>query len=618
MTTKIEKRSGHLVEGAVRANSTDDLVTFPVSSETPYRRYEGDEILIHTASACDLSWLNSGNAPLMDNHDTYSGMNRQIGVIVSAELRSRRLYITVRFSSRPEAQAIRDDVLNDIVRNVSIGYKVMKVERNEDADEYRVTKWMPTEASFVPVPADMTVGMGRSAQLMEARMPKDTIDAPGGDKTRMPGLPTAEERAEAFENALNDIRALSSEHNIADIGEAYIAGQIRNGHMPSIEVFRGIARSNIPEGTPLRNENIGLTGEETRSFSIMRLAAAMRDGAQRSDVEAASFEIEACEAAAAKAERAGKGQYRMPAELMDSWNDFTIDGVRSTSIRADGLVSVGNVGGTGATPQIQDTDFLAARFIDNLRNALVLGRLGITMLPGLSGDVDIPGGDQNSQAFWLGSEDADAAETRPTFRKVSLAPKDIAAYTDITRRMLQQSAIAIEAYVRRQLVTAMAEGIDLSGFYGSGLNGEPEGLAETTGIGSVTFAGAVPTRDELIDMDTAIANTNRIGTPSFVTNTAMAGNLRKTKVDAGSGVFLLNSMGQLEIGNPLVRTNQIVTGDIFAGAWADYLMGMWGSLELDRSTEAKFLSGGLRLRVIQSVDFQVARVGSFVLGNDTV
>ena len=45
-------------------------------------------------------------------------------------------------------------------------------------------------------------------------------------------------------------------------------------------------------------------------------------------------------------------------------------------------------------------------------------------------------------------------------------------------------------------------------------------------------------------------------------------------------------------------------------------MGMWGSLELDRSTEAKFLSGGLRIRAIQSVDFGVRRVGSFALGND--
>jgi HK97 family phage major capsid protein len=193
---------------------------------------------------------------------------------------------------------------------------------------------------------------------------------------------------------------------------------------------------------------------------------------------------------------------------------------------------------------------------------------------------------------------------------------DIAAYTDITRRMLMQSTIGIEQYARNQLVTAMAQAIDTAGWYGAGSGGVPEGLAQTTGIGSVTFAAAVPTRDELIDMDTRIGNTNQTGEPSFVSTTAMGGALRKAKVDDGSGVFLMNRSNQLEIGNPFTRTNQITAGDVFAGVFEDMLMGMWGGLELDRSTEAKFLSGGLRLRAIQSVDFAVARVGSFVLGND--
>lgn len=610
-----ENRSANLARTAVRAED-DGAITFPISSEEPYRRWDGDEILVHSDEAVDLSWLNSGNAPLLDNHIRHDGISRQMGVITKAWLESKRVYVTARFSSRPEAQALRQDIADGIVRNVSVGYDIMKTEREEGEDEYFVTSWRPKEASFVPVPADMTVGVGRSAKVKtEASMPKDNLDG----ERKMPGVKTDAERAADFETALNDIRSLAASHNISNVGEAYIEAQIRAGNTPSIEVFRGIARSEVPDHIPLRNEEIGLTENETRRFSVIKLAAAMRDGAASTEREAAAFEIEACEEAAKASGKSSKGDYTLPMDLMNSWGDFEVDGVRSSQIRAP-LGVTGGAGGTAlqANPNVQTIDHLATRFIDNLRNALVFGQLGVTMLPGLDGDLEIPGGDQNSQAAWLGTEDADAAETTPTFRKIEMSVKDVAGYTDITRRMLQQSTIGIEMYVRNQLLTAMAEAIDLAGWYGAGTGGVPEGLANTTGIGSVTFAAAVPTRDELIDMDTAIGNTNQMGEPRFVSTTAMAGALRKTKVDAGSGVFLMNRSNQLEIGNPFTRTNQITAGDVFAGVFSDMLMGMWGSLELARSTEAKFLSGGLRLRAIQSVDFAVARVGSFVLGNDGV
>jgi HK97 family phage major capsid protein len=236
------------------------------------------------------------------------------------------------------------------------------------------------------------------------------------------------------------------------------------------------------------------------------------------------------------------------------------------------------------------------------------------MLNGLDGNVDIPGGNANIAAAWLGSEDADAAESNPSFRKVSLAIKDLAVYTDMTRRMLLQSTIDIEMYVRGQILDAMAQEIDRAGFYGTGLSGQPTGLRNVAGIGSVAFAATYPTRDEVVNLRTAIATSNQTGSPTFVGNSDMAGSMFKTKVDAGSGRFLMETEGRITIGNRYEETNLITTGHLFAGVFSDMIMGTWGTLELDRSTEAKFLSGGLRLRAIQSLDFGVRRVGSFALG----
>jgi HK97 family phage major capsid protein/HK97 family phage prohead protease len=587
----------------------DGTVTFPLSSEEPYRRYDGVEILAHGADNVDLSFLNSGNAPLLDNHDRWSGVDKQIGVIVRAWIEASRVYVMARFSAKAHAQEILKDVTDGIIRNVSVGYEVLKTERDEDGDTYRVTRWKPVEASFVPVPADPTVGIGRSANRNGVKaMPLD----------RMPGQMTEAEQGAALESALNEIRSLASTHNIGHLGESFVQAQIRAGLTPSIEVFRGIARSAIPEGTALRNEDIGLTPKETRRFSILKLARAMVDGATKNDLDAAAFEIEASYAARAQADKDGRktsGAYTLPADVMGSWGDFEVDGVRSAQYRA--------AIGTSAGANILDTAHLAGRFIDNLRNASSVMRAGATMLSGLDGNVEIPGGQANNAAAWLASEDANVAESNPTFRKITLGPKDLGSYTDLTRRMLQQSTIDIEAYVRRQITDGIILEIDRAGLYGTGATGQPTGLNATAGIGSVAFAATattgIPTRDELIDMGKLIAATNR-GTDSlkWLMNTGSVGDLQKTRVDAGSGIFLINDAADRLVDKPLIESNQIPLGptfnDIWLGYWSDMIIGMWGSLDLDRDTAAKFLSGGIRLRGIQTVDVAVARVGSFTKG----
>lgn len=599
MTTTIETRSALVSQ--VRADD-DGTYVFPLSSETPYRRWDGDEILVHTPSAVNLDFLNSGNAPLLDAHSRYE-LRNQIGVITEAWLEKKRVYVRVKFSNRSDAQEIRQDVDDGIIRNVSVGYDVHKTERNEDSDEYRVTKWTPKEASFVPIPADETVGMGRSRKQMEVRMTDETKTLPGLNDD----VQTEEQRAEEMNAQCDEIKELAATHSRSDLANAFIKGALARGDVPSAAVFKGIMRAELPEDTPLVNRDIGLTEEERKSFSVRALVANMENNTAETR-NAAGFEIEAVEAASVNSRHGG---IVLPEEVMRKWGDFAVDGVHSSQIRAP-LSTTGNA-------NVQDTAHLANRFIDNLRNRLVLGRLGLTMLTGLDGNLEIPGGDANIAAAWLGSEDADAAESNPTFRKISMSIKDIAVYTDMTRRMLIQSTIDIEQYVRNQILDAMAEGIDLAGFYGSGASGQPTGIINTAGIGSVTFAAATPTRGELIDLRAAITATNQSREATFVYDTDMEADLMKAKVDAGSGKFLVDaSTGRLDIGNRTETTNQFTAGDVLAGVYSDAIMGMWGSLELDRSTEAKFLSGGLRLRAIQSVDFGVRRVGSFALGNDGV
>ena len=83
---------------AFERGAANDSVIFPLSSEEPYRRYDGNEILVHTPESVDLTFLNSGNAPLLDSHNRHDGMKAQIGVVTRAWLKDKRLYVEVRFS----------------------------------------------------------------------------------------------------------------------------------------------------------------------------------------------------------------------------------------------------------------------------------------------------------------------------------------------------------------------------------------------------------------------------------------------------------------------------------------------------------------------------------------
>lgn len=589
-------------------------IIFPLSSEEPYKRWywehgELDEILSHDKKSVDLTFLNSGHAPLLDSHRTHNGLAFQIGVVRKAWLEDDRVYVEVSFSNRDEAQAVYEDVKAGIISNVSVGYEITKYEIDEKAKTFTATQWKPREASFVPIPADPTVGVGRSIAEGKGSIMEPTANLPGmGDDA-----PTEDQRAESMETAINEISALASEHNMGDIGRSYINGQLQRGETPSLAVFKGVVRSKLPEDTPLTNTDVGLTDRETQRFSVMKLMRSLTDDAYRAD---AAFELEVSEAARVNQEKIGiksrHGGVVLPTDIMGSWGRFTTDDGRTYDGRSFNRAPVA----AGTTPNVQTIDHMAEKFIDNLRNSSSVLKAGATMMSGLDSNIEIPGGDQNIEVHWLDAEGADAQESVPTFRKISGNPHDVAGFTDVTRRMMQQSTIDIEMYVRMQLLEAARLAVDSAGLYGSGVTGIPEGVANTTGIGSVAFATpGAPTREEVIDMRTSIANTNRGRGVTYLGDSDMVGHFQKLRTDAGSGLFVMNDSADRLVGNKYLESNQVNDGDLFAGAWMDMLIMMWGGIQLDMDKAALFLSAGHRFRLIQSIDVDFTRVGSFVRGS---
>ena len=136
-------------------------VTMSVSSETPVARYGGFEVLSHAPGAIDTSRLDAG-IPLLYNHDWDS----LIGRSQSYALSNGTLKVTNKFATNPLAREKEQDVADEILVDVSIGYLNQKVDITEDAQgnrTFNVSKWLIYENSLVTVPADFSVGVNRDA-----------------------------------------------------------------------------------------------------------------------------------------------------------------------------------------------------------------------------------------------------------------------------------------------------------------------------------------------------------------------------------------------------------------------------------------------------------------------
>jgi len=201
------------------------------------------------------------------------------------------------------------------------------------------------------------------------------------------------------------------------------------------------------------------------------------------------------------------------------------------------------------------------------------------------------------------------------FGLVSLRAKTLAARSAITRRLLNQSSLGIEALVRENLARDLALALDYAGFYGDGLSNAPVGIKSTAGIGSVTFAGANPTFAELVGMETAVSLQNAdVDSMAYIGNASFRGYAKSTKKFADASMNTIWEQGNTVNGYNALTTNQVALGDVFFGNFSDLIVGMWGGLEVMVDPYTGSDKGQLKIVVMQDVDFAVRRAQSFVVG----
>lgn len=569
-------------------------IEFPFSSEYAVARYFGNEVLSHERNAADLSRLND-SAPVLFNHDP----NKVVGVVERAWIddKAKRGYVNVRFSRNAFAQEILADVKDGVLRNVSFGYAINDMEQR--GEDFVATSWSPYEVSVVSIPADPTVGVGRALDVQPAA-PAASPTPETEPEVQMENTPdvaavraeAAAEAAKAERARISGITALTEKHGMADLGRQLIEGG------RSLDEARAAVLDKLGakvEPVSEKAADVGLSSQEVREFSFQRAINALANPQDRRMWDAAAFERECSEAAAAKAGKTAQG-IMVPNEVLRR------DLVVGTASAAGDLVGV---------------DFRPGSFIELLRKKSALSGLGVSSLTGLQGNVAIPRQTGAATAYWV-AESGSPTESNQTVDQVNMSPKTVGAYTDYSRRLMLQSSIDVEQMIRQDLATVLALEIDRVGLYGLGNSNQPLGIKLTTGINTKNFDAGTPTFAELVGMESEIASDDAdVGAMSYLMNAAMRGALKTKDKGTDTGNYVFEPGGTVN-GYSAVVSNQVATGDVFFAVWNQLIMGMWSGLDLTVDPYTHSTSGTIRVVALQDVDFAVRHPESFCRGADTL
>ncbi len=565
-------------------------VKIGVSSEQPVMRSFGNEVLSHKSEDINMEFMTSGTAPLLLDHD----MTKQVGVIEEFKLdeSAKRTTAVVRFGKSTLAREVFNDVADGIRMNISVGYRVDKLERQDKDDEtYYRASWTPMEISSVSVPADQSrlVGVGRSkdkqnlqtkVKIMENE--KNDINL---DEVR---TQSADEARKEFQKNSKEIIDLGVRHNKRDLANQAIKDGV------SVEEFRGELLETISNDVPLETPaEIGLTKEETKRFSVIRAINAMANPTDRKAQEAAAFEFECSQAAQREYGQTAQG-VMLPAEVLRNWSQ------RDLNASSDaGLIG---------------QDFRGGDFIDVLRNNSAVMPMA-TVLNGLSGDVKIPRKSAASTAAFISSEGGAAGESEMTIGSVTMSPKTLGAYTDCTRQLLIQSSLDVENLIRNDLAQSMAIAIDDGALEGSGSSGNPTGITNTSGINTVSLSSAAaPTWAEMVSMETAVRVDNALmGDLAYIVHPTNYGTLKTTEKATNTAQFVANNdeiNGYKAIVSPQMTANNYVFGN-----FSDLLVGFFGGVDILVDPYSNSTSGTVRVVALQSMDSNVRHAVSFCHGS---
>ncbi len=266
--------------------------------------------------------------------------------------------------------------------------------------------------------------------------------------------------------------------------------------------------------------------------------------------------------------------------------------------------------------------------IELLRDQLVTNSLGATVLTGLKGDIIFPTHTQGAVSTWKGEiEVLDKSNIK--FGSQKMAPHRLGTYVDLSKQLIIQSSIDIEAFVRNEIIGSVTRAVDVAAIYGDGQDNEPLGLLNNGGISKFVGGanGAIPDLATLVALEAMVdVNNAAVGTLKYLLSNKIKGTLKTQPVAQGNPLMVLNSNTELN-GFPFVASNLVkdstkgtatAASAVVFGNWADLFIGQWGGMDITRDDITLALKGEVRLIINTFWDVMLRRQKSFAAMLDAV
>ena len=654
-------------------DSEDRTIDVVFSAGAEYRQKWGREKLVVSKRAVKMDRLNKRIAPVLHNHDR----NQTIGLVESARIDGEQAIATLRFSKNARADEIYQDVVDGIRRQISCGYRILEYEVDETNERdplYTVTEWEPFEVSVVAYAADSDCQpiSDRSDILLPVEQPpvnnnesEETEDMDPKEALRIAreaGFPEFGTRAIENEWSEETLRALlaneqaraddappaeppvlpmpddadrsdddgdddadSDDSGKARVTRIYELGEEHNERDLAFEAMKDpnisaddfagrlIARSKKPESQRAEAiqdvpDKITLDPKDQAAFRITDLIYHKVSG--NKSVRGGT-EMEICEEYSKLRTRQGietEGTPIPPQIFCD----------RSLYRQNSGLFldeRVLNATTDTAGEHTIDDELLADGFIDILLEFHAAIAL-CTKLPDLQGNITFPRQDARAVAGWT-AEQVAAAEQNPTFDTVTLSPKHLRAWTEVTTQLLHQSSIPVEQFIRRDLARALAKEMDRAILFGTGASDQPFGVNAITGLSSVTWpadSGGVSqfNYDDLCEVEEQLGNEDALmGMLAWIVSPNIRRLARSTAELGANTSNPIWRMGRM-LDYEAYVTTQVITyandGSIsdettgFFANWEEMMVGMWGGIDIMANPYSKDREGVVRVTIGQMCD----------------
>ena len=585
-----------------KIDSKARTVELSFSSEAAVTRWFGDEILDHSPTSVRLGRLNGGAALLLDHDPT-----KQVGVVVRASIDpDRKGRAIVRFGTSQLAEEVFRDVVDGIRRLVSVGYRIheqAKEGTNGGRESVRVTDWEPYEISLVSIPADDSVGVGRAMQSVptnsnfENQMTSQTspIDPAVAERSRVTRINEIAADARRSGYTIDEHPAIAGGLSPEQFQERFRAQVVEN------LMARNTPYTPPPHPAPNRSEQRDI-GRYSLARAIAGAAEGRLDGIERE-----------------MSDELARSMGRRPEGFF----------IPNSVLAQRAGMSVGNDSGAygGSAVPTQLTELLGA-----LRPQLAVANAGATILSGLTGNVAIPRV-AATVASWA-AETGTLSEQTPAVDQLTMTPKRLGAFSVLSRQLVAQTGGGVEDFIRRDLLTALAQALDAAAIAGSGASNQPTGILAAAGIGSVAGGtnGLAPTLANLLALVAAVSNANADqGTTGFLINTKTEAKLRGTARVASTDSEMLLSDGQTTLigrkmhvsnnvpSNLVKGTSGAACSALIFGNFADLVIGQWGGgIDLLVDPYTLSTSGQLRLVAQGYFDILVRRPESFAAMKDAL